>query len=940
MIKSSLTRNWLAKSLLLALLNVLIVVPASSLAEDIDREFVFASGLIEIGFPDFAEKVVQQVLRLHPEQKDRAKLIQAEILISRRKFADAEALVKEMGMNNPKAQAISLALAKGYYLTGETDKAKTIYNDFFKQYEGKMPTDSDLLRFYQDSAYQFGQMLEMAGDKEGALKAYDRILKSTKDKNAQRRIMADQAALYVKLAETSSGDQQARSLAEAKKLCDSIQWGGLDIWFGQSIITLANIELVKNNSAGAQKVIMGNLDILKEIDKYLQEQGLPLSVSPMAGARFLLGGLIQRDADAMSSKKEKRDETIQLYGKALTEYYNVFAKYGDSDWGSEAGIKAQAIKTKLEKNYGKTIKMDLGKFQSKAAATQFRMADNLFTQKKYTEAVGEYLKNLNQFPEAEISVPALNNLLQCYANLNDPLYVRMIGEYLGERFSKSSIAPLGLLSLGKFYFDKNDEPMYMYAYNTYLRCFPQNERAAAILFTLGGLRKKAGDEAGAMKYYQQIVDRYPKDQYYPKALSQMAWGAFAVSNYAGAVKGFTVYLAEAQPSPDKALAQLSLADCYRQLGQFREALKEYQTLIQWLSPANNPYGNSTADVQKNKAYLEKAWFQLGYSFARLNQPPEAVPEYRAKAIKAYDFFIANYSASPLAPKALSLKGAVQMELRDPRAAATFGELSSKYPQSDEGKNALFALVRSAIEINQLDQAKTAFDKMLSRPDTYSLDEFARVGQAFLDAGMKKEAALAFQQVVSKSADRNLLERSLFGLGSAEFALKNYDAAIKALNELMTKYPKSGLFYDAKFMLGTAYEQVDRLKEAQEVLSDVFKYADKPLLINQASFNLGLIQKKMGEKAAALASFQRVALLSDPRIQELRPLIEKSLMESIALFSELQRYQDVQDCCDQYVKTFPSGDQAEAVRKIKSEAKLKAAQTTSVPSAGTPSAPAQ
>ncbi|MFH0878351.1 MAG: hypothetical protein V2A34_01425, partial [Lentisphaerota bacterium] len=139
--------------------------------DDLDREFQFASGLVELGFPDFADKVVQQVLRLNPDQKDRAKLIQAEILISRRKFTEAEALVNELGVSNPKAQAISLALAKKYNQIGEIGKAKDLYNNFFKQYEGKIPTDPDLLRFYQESAYQFGQMLEASGDMDGAVKA-------------------------------------------------------------------------------------------------------------------------------------------------------------------------------------------------------------------------------------------------------------------------------------------------------------------------------------------------------------------------------------------------------------------------------------------------------------------------------------------------------------------------------------------------------------------------------------------------------------------------------------------------------------------------------------------------------------------------------------------------------------------------------------------------
>ena len=267
-----LSRPWIKRSALFIV--SLLLIGASAPADEIDDEFRFASALIEWGFADYADKVVQQILRQFPSQQDRAKLIQAEILISRRKFTEAEDLVKAMGAGNPKAQAISLALAKGYYAMGETDKSKTLYNDFFKLYEGKVPTDPDLLRFYQDSAYQFGQMLEAAGDKEGAIKAYARVLTTNPDRTTMRMLQAQQAELYVAVASSGPEDQKEKNLVEAKKLCDQIQWGGLDIPFGQSIITAAHIEMVRGNNAAAQKVLQNNLDILKEIDTYLKDSGL------------------------------------------------------------------------------------------------------------------------------------------------------------------------------------------------------------------------------------------------------------------------------------------------------------------------------------------------------------------------------------------------------------------------------------------------------------------------------------------------------------------------------------------------------------------------------------------------------------------------------------------------------------------------------------------
>ena len=918
-----LSRPWITR---LTLCFSLLLIGMPVLADEIDDEFRFASALIEWGFPDYADKVVQQILRQFPSQQDRAKLIQAEVLISRRKFTEAEDLVKAMGAGNPKAQAITLALAKGYYAMGETEKAKQLYNDFFKLYEGKVPTDPDLLRFYQDSAYQFGQMLETAGDKEGAIKAYARVLSSNPDRNTTRLLQAQQAELYVQVAQSGPVDQREKNLTAAKKLCDEIQWGGLDIPFGQSIITAAHIEIVRGNTAAAQKVLQNNLDILKEIDTYLKDSGLPMSVSPMAGARFLLGDLLEKDANALSKNKEKVNEAIQTYARALTEFYNVFAKYGDSDWGSQAGMRAQQIKTILEEQYGKKINVDLGQFQTKAAETQFRLADNLFRQKQYQSAVSEYLKNLNQFPETDASVAALGNLAIAYASENDPFMVKVVSLYMGERFAGRPRAALGLLALGKHYFDLKDEPMYMFAYETYLQYFPQDERAAAILFTLATMRTEAGDPAGAAKYFQQIVSNYPKDKYYTKAINQLSWGYYASSNYEGAAKSFALYVAEAQPSPDKAKAQFMLADSYRQLGKFPEALAEYEKLVQWLAPKNNPFATSAADVRKNSELLEKAVYQRAYCYSRIGGSPDVVKDNREKSIRGYDMFIQLFPQSDMASSAMNAKGTVQLELGQFDAATkTFDELAAKYPQSEEGKSALFALVRSALEIKQYDQAKSAFAKMLTGGGQYTADQFVRIGQMMLDGGQYPEAIKAFEKIETMTEERTLLERSLYGLGRALYETKQYTEAIKALESMLERYPKSGLFYGSKFMLGEAYRETQRLDDAVKALSDVFRSSSDPMLINRASMALGAIQILQGDKMGALASYQRVALLTDTSKPEFRPLVEESLVKAIDLAMELGRYQDVQDSCDQYLKDFPAGDKIEVVRKAKADAKLKAAQ---------------
>ena len=273
-----------------------LAVPESGFADELDHEFPFASGLVDLGFPDFADKVVQQVLRLHPDQKDRAKLIQAEILISRRKFAEAEEIVKTMGADNPKAQAISLALAKGYYALGEMDKAKQLYDEFLQAVRGPAADRSG------PAAVLPGVGLPVrpdAGD-GGRHGGRDQGLRARPGDEARpqhRRAGSwrSRPSCTSRLAAEQPGDQREKYLGEAKKLCDDHPVGRA----GHLVRPVDHHPGAHRDGAGRQAAArrrssQSNMDILKEIDKYLQEQDLPMSVSPMAGARFLLGELLQR----------------------------------------------------------------------------------------------------------------------------------------------------------------------------------------------------------------------------------------------------------------------------------------------------------------------------------------------------------------------------------------------------------------------------------------------------------------------------------------------------------------------------------------------------------------------------------------------------------------------------------------------------------------------
>ena len=930
---SYLRRRWQTVGPVLSLILALAAWPQGAWAQQADSEFTFASALVEWGFPDLANKVMDTLVQKDPTQAGRASIVKAEGFIAARKFPEAEAIVKAMPANDPKADAIQLALAKGYFRFGQLDKAKELFGAFFQKYQ-QPPADPDLLKFFRDSAYTYSQMLKSAGDLKGASDAMGKILLTNPDKEIARTIRSDQAQLLIDMARKDPGNQN-QYLDEALKVCKEIQWGGMDVSFGQSIVTMAIIEMTRGNVDRARNLITKEYkDILDNIDAQMKEQDTA-GLSPKAGSRFMMGEIYEKDAEKLAGDPGRRDEYIKALGAALGEFYNVFVVYGDSDWGPRAGVKANELKAKLE-SLGKTVNIDLGSQAEKAAATQFRLADNLYRQRDFAGAVTEYLKALNSYPETATSLKSLGSLMSAYAEQNDLLMLKAVAEYAAERFAGRPEAANALLSTASLFVNRKDDATTLYLYEAYLRGFPKHEKAGTILFYLGSQRKKAGDQDGANHYFQRIADHYPTDQYYPKALTQMAWGYHQAGDYEKALAGFQKLVADVPAGPDRAQAQFTLADCLIRLGRWSEAAVEFNKLAKWLEPEkDNPYFPAPGDAAKRMDMLIKSKFQTANCMGRIAEPKEKVPAFRKAALDLYAEVFSKFSDSELAPKAMMGKGQIELGLGQFDAAAkTFDELAAKFPNSDEGKNALYSLARSAMEIGQLDQARGAFEKMMANAGTYKPDEFTRIGQLMIDAKLYDEALKAFSQVtenpkIKDSPDipenRALLERALYGRGNAQFARKSFAEAVTTLQQFTNRYPRSGLFFDVHFLLGEAHGEMGNVGQASLAIGEIFRFTQDQTQVNQASLKLAEIQLKGGDKTGALASYQRVALLTDANKPEQRPFIEEAILKSLPVSMELGRYKDVLESCDQYLKLFPASERVSEVRRVRAEANVKASE---------------
>jgi len=892
--------------------------PDAAAAVEPERELTFASGLVDMGFVDYAEKVLAELLREHPDMKKRATPIRVNILMMRGRNEEAEKLVNALPKNDPMKAEVGLALANRYYMVGEVDKAKAIYTAYFKRHS-RPPKNKSSLRFYRDAAYTFSQIQEKAGDAKGAVRALGFVLDSKPEKFITRRIKSEQSVMALKVAKAASGQERRKYLDIVHKNVKYLRWGGLDLWHGQAITQEANAYLIEGKKDKAEEALRDNLDILKEIDQMLVESGFPRRESPMAMARYLLAALYRAEGERLVKTKKKRAAGLKKLKAALNHYYNVYLKYPDSDVGPKAGESAQKLIEKLEELTGKKLKIppvDL----SKVAEAHFEQAHELYKEKKYREAADKYFELLNQFPETSVTPLALGNLMVSLANLNSDLYLDAVLSYTAERLAGDEAAAGSVLRVAKHYHDAGRMKRYAEVCDYFVKAFPKHEHAGMVLYSLAEQRRKAGDEAGARALYLKIKEAYPKDKYYPKALSSIGWAHYRQEQYKEALPWFDLALNATAPGPDKARAKLFEAHTYRQMDQWDKALAAYGQLDQWLSPKDNAYLGAASEAKERARLLSFAVFYSGHCYSQLGGDAEAAAAARRKAVKAYRRLVREFPKSALAPRALSSLGALYMGMgKSDEAAAAFQELADKYPDSEAGKDAAFAMVSALVELKKYDEARAKSEEMIANPGAYRPDQLVRIGQLMLDERQYETAAKAFEQVKKRADDRESLERAFYGLGVSYFELKKYDEAIKNLEDLLLRYEKSGLFFEAKFLLGRAYKQQKRFPDAMIALREVFlKASDQPELWLKANMDLGEVYEAKGEGLEALSSYSRVALLGNADDAQMRAVVENATLRAIRLAKNLGRWQDAFDMCEQYLETFPRGDHVVQCRDWKAE----------------------
>ncbi len=907
----------------------LLLVAPPARADEVDDEFRFASALIERGFPDFARKVLANVLREHPDREQGASLVRAQLLMANRQFAEAEEVIRSIDGSSSAGRRIRLILARYYYKGGDIEKAKSLYEDFFAQFQA-IPKDPGLLMVYLDAAFKFAQMLALAGDYEGAIGYLDRALKGGPEQEKQRLIEELQARYHLRAAENSEGSGRSRHLAAVEEIAGDIEFGG-PFWVARGALLRADVARVAGRPDEALEMLENQRKIFSQYERSLEEEGAPVSDSPKAGYYFSRARANEDKGDALlpgAVRNPDHGETAKrTFALALNDYARVLKKYPNCSYASDAVIRFGEVSEKIIELGGKIVpKKSITDSQSIQPDRLFAQADQKFKAERHEEAARAYLEVLNKHPDTSASPRVLSNLGKSYLQLDDLLMARVVYDYLSERYAGDPAAAQASLILAS-YFRKHDKlPLAYQSYKLFAARFPAHPKAAQVLYTVAVQAGRDGEAGEAARLYGALTRMYPGSEYFLKALRALGWDAYKLGQYERALEKFVLYAEEAPEGYHKANAALVAADCQLRLEDNAGAFRRFGALAEVLDPAlpENPYYVDDETREKVSLLYEQAMFQKALALSRIIDPPEKVPAYLAKSIEMYDEFVRDWPTSQFAPKALASKGVVLLQLdRLDEATGTFEQLAGKYPDTAEGKNSLYQLVEAAVKIDNLDVARDAVERIAADPAAYGIDTFARIGELMLSNSLYEQAISAYEKLLNAAGESGLKERAYFGLGKSLLEKGDCGRAAENLQALLALNRRTGFFFDANLYLARALKQCGSHDEALDALREIFTLDSDRVRLRKANVELAGIQAAQGRAADAYATYLRMVLTTeDPaRPPELVDINRSAALAAIELGMKMADYETVIFLADRFQGHWGKDEAIASVREVKNQALL-------------------
>jgi tol-pal system protein YbgF len=329
-------------------------------------------------------------------------------------------------------------------------------------------------------------------------------------------------------------------------------------------------------------------------------------------------------------------------------------------------------------------------------------------------------------------------------------------------------------------------------YDIVLKEYPDSLYADQAQYQLGIALFKSEKIDSSLLAFQSVLTNFPKSRLCAQAQYQVAQIYFRKGNFKDAAVNFRKVL-DNYPEDEsiKYDAMLQEGVSLYNMQEFQNALKVFKKVL-------------------NESPAEFAWrakYQLGWCYYQLNQPNEAVAEFRD--------FLKSYPRSEVSADVLFWLGQFfyNQEKHD-QAKPYFDALIKDFPHSELTDDAYYWLGVSIYQDKQSGGALRYWEKIVEDyPQSNFLpDALLRIGQVLWEEGKKDESTGKFREVIRKFPNTRWEKDAYYNLGQK---LKESGKLTDAIDSIRRSLGESKDEYEAEkqFLIAECYEDLMRDEEA-------------------------------------------------------------------------------------------------------------------------------
>lgn len=521
------------------------------------------------------------------------------------------------------------------------------------------------------------------------------------------------------------------------------------------------------------------------------------------------------------------DDILKLPNLTESDKFDAYFQLGIIKFNE--GLYNEALKNFIEASKFKS--------QPKYEYSLYYLAESYFRIKEFDNAI-QYFTQLitNKSTSSDLRDRALYSLAWCYLKKNNfELAIEKLEEII--KNSSTQILQEAVVTLVEVYINAKK---YNEAISLITKYSPKlsEVKSAELQFIKALALSRLGEFEKAITSFKDFLNNFPNHIKIYEAKYQIALILISQNKYEDAIKELDPLVRKNIPPNIREKSIYRLGECHYNLGNYKKAKEYFERVIK-------EYPEGIAKLDALYQLAEIAYQQNDY-----NSALEAF-----KTISETD--------SELSSQAMFRCGEVLMKISNfIDAIKIFNDFIKKFPKDQLLEEAYYKLGLCHLELNDLSNAIAAFSNLINSKNylryeaRYQIAEISKKVQNF------PLAIQHYKAILSENPNHPLSPKIKLELAKALYNIKEFDATIKILKDIIKNKSESFNHPEAQLWLGKCLQEQQNLNDAiLELLKVPILYPNSKF-IAEAYANAAKAYQKLGNKQKAIEMWQNV-LKSNP-----------------------------------------------------------------------------